>query len=200
MRRFATLALVLLVAASLTACGDDDSDVSTPGDTASTTPAPLDDGGSNPDEADSSGGDSSTGSPGAFGTATVGDTTYSFDEALRCEEGDLGIEGMEREVEAQFLGRSDDGRIQLDLYISEFSGMPMHDVSWAGPEGVFGASVTEIGGSWMGENDDIYQDAPIAIDGDRATGSVVLYDAMTMEDSLEVDFDVIVPSDTFACR
>jgi hypothetical protein len=198
MRRLATLALALLVAGSLAACGDDDTDTSAPADTTSDSPAPLgDDPSAVGDDAGSGGDDTPTGS---FGTATVGDTTYSFDQALRCEEDDLGIDGMEREIEAQFLGRSDDGRIQLDLYISEFSGMPMHDVSWAGPEGVFGASFTQIGGTWMGENDDVYQDAPIALDGDRATGSVVLYDGMTMEESIELDFDVVVPSDTFACR
>jgi len=62
------------------------------------------------------------------------------------------------------------------------------------------ASFTQIGDSWMGEGDDIYQDSPVVVDGDRATGSVVLYDAMTMEDTIELDFDVTIPSETFACR
>jgi hypothetical protein len=73
MRRLATLALALLVAGSLAACGDDDTDTSAPADTTSDSPAPLgDDPSAVGDDAGSGGDDTPTGS---FGTATVGDTT-----------------------------------------------------------------------------------------------------------------------------
>ena len=125
---------------------------------------------------------------------------YSFNRALRCDPDTLGVEGVSSEIEAQFLGSGDGDNLQLDLMVSEVAGMPMHSVSWSGPEGIYGASFSKIGDSWMGDGNDTYQDAPIVISGDRATGSVVLYDALTMEDPLEVDFDVTIPSETFACR
>lgn len=201
MHRLAALALTLLLAGFLAACGDDDSDTSNPADTAAgsstaddTADGPADDTASD-DPADE-GDDTPPASTGDAGTATVDGATYGFDRALRCDPDSVGVPGLEREIEAQFLG---DG-VQLDVYVESINGMPMHQVSWAGPEGIFGASFTQIGDSWMGEGDDIYQDSPVVVDGDRATGSVVLYDAMTMEDTIELDFDVTIPSETFACR
>jgi hypothetical protein len=199
MRRFAALALALLLAGSVAACGDDDSDTSAPAGSPDAADAPAEPG----DDPAPENGDSPSAPPagdGAAGTAIVDGTQYAFDEALRCEDDDIGIDNMERSLEAQFLGRSDGGSIQLDLYISDFGGFEMHDVSWAGPEGIYSTSIMESGGTWVGEMDEIYQDAPISIDGNRATGSVVAYDAMTMEATIDIDFDVVIPSDTFACR
>ena len=199
MRRFAALAFALLLAGALAACGDDDSDTASPPEGPAATDAVADADPGTGTEGDDTPSSPSAGS-GAAGTATVGGTQYSFDDALLCEPDDAFPDGMDRGLEAQFLGRSDSGSIQLDLYITDFGGFEMHDVSWAGPEGFFMASISEVGGTWMGEGDEVYQDAPISIDGNRATGSVVLYDSMTFEDTLDIDFDVVIPSETFACR
>ncbi len=188
------------------ACGDDTDTSSSSGSDGSV--APSETSGSEPgdvaddtgDVDDDQGADTEAGASGDFGSATVAGTTYGFERALRCDPDSLGVEGITSEIEAQFLGSADGGRIQLDIMTSELAGMPMHSVSWAGPEGIFGATFTQVGDSWMGEGDDTYQDAPIVISGDRATGSVVLYDSFTMEDALDLDFDVTIPSETFACR
>lgn len=203
LHRLVAIVVALFMAGTLAACGDDTAESSgetpnaeTPSET--TTDDQSDDSGEAGDEGGSQG--DNVGTTGDAGTATVDGTSYEFDRALRCDVDSMGVEGVSSEIEAQFLGSAGGDRVQLDILISEFAGMPMHSVSWAGPEGIFGGTFTEAGGSWMGEGDDVYQDAPVSINGDRATGSVVLYDAFEMVDTIEVDFDVVIPADTFACR
>jgi hypothetical protein len=200
MRRFSILAIALLLGGLLVACGDDDGASSAP-------PAPESNGQATDSDADATADDDPGDTPpaapsgtGAAGTVTIGGTTYGMDEALRCEEDSMDVPGIDRELEVQFFSRTDGGMVQLDLYISSIGTLPIHDVSWSGPEGIFGASITQQGGTWTGDGDETYQDAPISIDGNRATGSVVLYDAFTMEESIDIDFDVVIPDDTFACR
>ena len=206
MRRLATLTFVLLLMGILAACGDDDGGAtSAPGDTASDDTAD-DDGGTSDGTADGSSddaaGDDQDGSAGsgAAGTVTVDGTTYGLDAAMQCDPTDTGVEVLERSLEAVFWSQTSDGRIQLDVYIEEFGGIPAQSVSWAGPEGIYGSSITQLGGTWTGDNDDTYADAPVSVDGTRATGSLTLWDAMTMEESIDLDFDVTFPAELTSCR
>lgn len=207
LHRLAAIFASLVLVGSLAACGDDDTDSSAP-DNNDTTEAASNgagdesgsEGGSDTSDNSESGSEiGSEGAAGDWGTATVAGTDYPFDNASRCNPDSIDIEGLDDQIEAQFFSTVRD-RGQLDIFVAEVGGNPIHEVSWAGPEGIFGASFLQIGGTWMGDNDTVYQDSPVVISGDRATGSIVLFDSMTMEEELELDFDVTIPSETIACR
>jgi hypothetical protein len=198
MRRLTALALTLLLMGGLAACGDDDTDSSTP---ASTTADEVD--GDTGDEGsgdEGSSDDESAAGSGAAGTVTVDGTTYSMDASQQCDPTDTGVDLLDRSLEAQFWGQSADGRVQLDVYIESFGGVPAQSVSWSGPEGIYGSSVTQLGGTWTGDNDDTYADPPVSVDGTRTTGSLTLWDASTMEESIDIDFDVTFPDELTSCR
>jgi hypothetical protein len=187
MRRL--LALFVLMSLTLVACGDEggsDSPTTTagqPGTTAaggSDTTAP-------------------TGPPpsGDGGTATVNGTTYTFNMVLKCEfDEDLGFE-----LEMQALGSSPDGSVQLDLLIGSFVGSAMHDVSWAGPEGIFSGGAMELSGTWTDMETGTAVDGPIIYtDGGVATGTVVMAAVTGSDATIEVAFEVPIPTEDFACR
>lgn len=127
----------------------------------------------------------------ALGAVRVNDAiTYSITELRKCEpfEDDM----IERELELQGLGTHDGERIQLDIYLETIGGAPHNHFSWAGPEGVFGSDPLDGSSS----------DARITWGPDNASvlGSATLFDSMTGEERIMVDFDVQVPSETVACR
>lgn len=207
MRRLTVLALSALLLAALAGCGDDD-DVSEATDDApeietlgSDDDTPTDDDGTDGEGSENDEPvEASGGAPGSAGTVTVDGTTYPMDGAQQCDTSGLDVDGVEREPEVQIWGASDDGRVQLDVYVQAFSGMPSYDVSWAGPEGIFGGGVMQLGGGWTDDNDQTYADAPVSVDGNRTTGSLTLYDAMTMSESIDIDFDVTFPETLTSCR
>ena len=198
MRRLTVLIASLLCVGLLVSCGDDDGGgAAPPADESSesagntTPPAAIEN--DEPNE--------STSGSGAAGSVTVDGTTYALDEVNRCDPSDLDIAGLERELEVQFFGRSTDGeRVQIDLYHERFCCIPAHDVSGAGPEGIFGTSLIEQGGGWVDDAENQYPDPPVSFDGTRATGSLVLVDALTFEETIDIDFDVTVPEDLNVCR
>jgi len=117
------------------------------------------------------------------GTVTVGGTTYSVTELRNCEP--LEQEGIERELELQGLGQSDDGeRVQIDVYVQEIGGAPFDDVSWNGPEGVNGAPA----------------DADVQLTDDRVTGTATLVESLTQAGALPIEFDLDVPGELIGCR
>lgn len=124
---------------------------------------------------------------GFAGTVTVDGTSYTIYETIRCEPfEDERLAIVERELELQGFGEQNGERVQIDVYIEAISGTPSNSISWSGPEGVYG----------MGEalSADITQ-----ADG-RVSGSAELVDARTFSDSINVEFQLDVPADTFACR
>jgi hypothetical protein len=72
------------------------------------------------------------------------------------------------------------------VYIRTVAGTSMREVSWSGPEGVFGDS----------------DDASITWGPDNASvlGSATLVDGMTQTEKLRIDFDLEVPAETIDCR
>jgi hypothetical protein len=190
---------VLTAALALAACGGED-ETSEPAaaeagtdSTADTEDADVEAGdGTNPDEAPADGSEEAPGGDDdatepvgseAVGTVTVAGTEYAISEVRRCEPLDEG--GIERELELQGFGQSPDGeRVQIDVYQQSIGGAPFDDVSWAGPEGVFGGP----------------DDADLTVDGDEVSGSATLVDAMTQEESVAVSFTLPIPSDELACR
>ncbi|MGY6501694.1 MAG: hypothetical protein ACXIVQ_12505 [Acidimicrobiales bacterium] len=208
MHRTWKLVLGAVLVIGLVACGDDDTTADDANDSGVDVLAP--DEGTEPADGAPQDGDAgrvddgedqtTEGAAGSAGTVTVDGTTYPMDESQQCDTSDLGLDGVERELEAQFWASTDDGRVQLDVYVQEFAGTPSIDVSWSGPEGVFGGGVMQLGGAWTDDNDETYADAPVTVDGNRTTGSLTLYDAMTMSESVDIDFDVTFPEALTACR
>jgi hypothetical protein len=196
----ALLALLTAMALVLGACGGDAGEVTTtvPSAASETT---LPDSPADPD------GDGDSASPPAppsgpqVGSVVVDGTTYALNEALLCEEDELLQDlGLERAMELQGLGRAADGRVQIDLYMESFAGTEIHDVSWFGPEGIFTNSAILLGASWVDEDDQALPGPPITVSSGRATGSMVLYDATGSGSTIEVSFDVEVPTELFECR
>lgn len=133
---------------------------------------------------------------GDAGTATVNGTTYTFHTVLKCEfDEDLGFE-----LEMQALGSSPDGSVQLDLVIGSFVGSESHDVSWAGPEGIFSGGAMDMSGTWTDMDGEAVDGPVIATDGGVATGTVVMTDVRGEVDPIELTFEVPIPTEDFACR
>lgn len=119
------------------------------------------------------------------GTVTAGGTAYVLTEVVRCEP--LVNPAVDTTLELQGRGTSSDGeRIQLDVEVRTIGGAESNEVSWSGPEGVFG----------MGEQ----TSTTVNQTDNRASGSVTLVDALTFEGSIQVDYDIEVPATTQNCR
>ncbi len=111
-----------------------------------------------------------------LGTATVEGEVYAITELIRCEPEEIA--GFEYDLE--LIGRGEDG-VQIDVYLG---GVLDTDVSWNGPEGVFGGP-TDAASDW---------------EDDRVSGSATLVDAFEGDESLSITFDLHVPEDETACR
>ncbi len=118
------------------------------------------------------------------GIVIVDGTEYSITELRNCEPLDDGV--FERELELQGLGEADGERVQIDVYLQQANGVDLHEVSWSGPEGVFGGP----------ENPNITLDAA----GTSVRGVATLVDSMTQTETVQVDFDLAVPAETIDCR
>lgn len=121
----------------------------------------------------------------SLGTVRVNQAvTYSITELRNCEPLNDGT--IERELELQGFGQYEGERIQIDVYKQMVAGNAGNDVSWSGPEGVFGSStVATI--TW-------------GPDGASVLGSSELVDSMTQTERLMISFDLQVPTETVACR
>jgi hypothetical protein len=188
MRRYVPLLFSLLVAVTVAACGDDDG-AGAPNRPdpapASEEPAPDE----RPDGADADAAEASDPTSRPVGTATVDGTVHPLDRAVRCDAGG--------EVEARFLGGEGDDAVRLDIAVGSRGGSSTVEVTWTGPEGELSTTVTETGGSWTSARDELYQDAPVAGDDDRVSGTVVLHGATGEE--VDVDFDLTLPVTTETC-
>lgn len=120
----------------------------------------------------------------ARGVVTVDGITYEITEVRACEPLDDGT--VERELELQGLGDFEGDRLQIDVYVQTVAGMPFDDVSWAGPEGIFG-----------GPDD---ADVTVADGGASVSGTATLHDAATHTETVQVEFDLEVPDEEVACR
>lgn len=120
-----------------------------------------------------------------LGTVRINDfTTYAITELRNCEPLNDGT--IERELELQGFGEHDGERIQIDVYMQMVAGSAGNEVSWSGPEGVFGSS--EIARITWGAGDM------------NVLGSSEMVDSMTQTERLMIGFDLQVPVDTVACR
>lgn len=118
------------------------------------------------------------------GVVIVDGVSYDITDVQNCEP--YADDIVDRQLELQGFGEHDGERLQIDVYIETLAGMPVNDVSWMGPEGVFGGP----------------EDANVMLDssGTSVRGNAVLFDSLTMEDTVSIEFDLEVPDDTYACR
>ena len=118
------------------------------------------------------------------GVVIVDGVSYDITDVQNCEP--YADDIVDRQLELQGFGEHDGERLQIDVYIETLAGMPFNDVSWMGPEGVFGGP----------------EDANVMLDssGTSVRGNAVLFDSLTMEDTVSIEFDLEVPDDTYACR
>lgn len=125
-----------------------------------------------------------------MGSVTVDNQEYQLHEIRRCIP--LETEGVERELELQArgfvsAGEGYDGEdwVQLDVAKQTIAGARYDDVSWAGPEGVYGSTV---------------EPSEVVFSGTMATGRGTLVDALTQEATVTVSFMVDVPGEEIDCR
>lgn len=116
------------------------------------------------------------------GHVEVAGTIYDITEVRRCDP--LQMEMLDRELEVQGFGVHGGERVQIDVYVQEVAGQRLDEVSWAGPEGVYGGP----------------EGASVSFDGDTVSGSATLVDGLTQESTLAVSFDLEVPSEILDCR
>lgn len=118
------------------------------------------------------------------GVVIVDGVSYTITEVQKCEP--YADDVVDRELELQGFGEHDGERLQIDVYIETLAGIPYNDVSWMGPEGVYGGP----------------DDANIMLDaaGTSVRGNAVIYDALTLESTVTIEFDLEVPEETYACR
>lgn len=116
------------------------------------------------------------------GWVEVEGTRYDITELRRCEPFEMDL--LESELELTGLGESDGERVQIDVLVQTMAGMPADDVSWAGPEGIFGGP----------------EDADVSFTGDRVSGTATLLESLMMEETLAVSFDLEVPTEIHECR
>ncbi len=178
---------VAILALVLSACSGDDAP--TPDEPETAPEAPTADVSEEARDADpdeepaDDGAGASAESAAPIGTVDVDGTTYGITEVLRCEPYDDGT--IERELELQGFGQSADGtRVQIDVYVAQLAGMPFDDVSWSGPEGVYGGP----------------EDPDVNLTDGNVSGSALLHQAMGDGTTVAISFDLPVPADTFACR
>ncbi|MDE0804761.1 MAG: hypothetical protein OSA99_15740 [Acidimicrobiales bacterium] len=179
----ALLALVLLFAA---ACGGDDDDASgaTSGDddAAASDDASDDPGEDTSDDADDDDdGDDEAPATGEFGTITINGDAYAVSTLNRC----IPFSESDDDLDLQALG---DG-VKINIYASSGT---IDDVS------VDGSTVeSEYGSRAFGGFDSQIHDQ--STDGGRAMGSATMPDAMGGTDTVEVEWDVEIPSDVRDC-
>lgn len=116
------------------------------------------------------------------GQVDVAGTTYDILEVRRCEP--LQMEMLDRDLEVQGFGVHGGERVQIDVYVQEVAGQQLDEVSWAGPEGIFGGP----------------EDAAVTFDGSVVRGSATVRDALTQEQTLPVTFELEVPDEIVQCR
>lgn len=121
----------------------------------------------------------------ALGTVRINDfTTYTITELRNCEP--LSDGTIERELELQGFGQHEGTPVQIDVYKQMVAGNAGNEVSWSGPEGVFGSSGSAQV-TWGPDNASVL-------------GSATLVDAQTQTEKIMLNFDLQVPAETVACR
>lgn len=206
---------VLLVLLTMVACGgdDDSSNSSAPSNDApaASGSSATDDNSDSTDDEDKATDESDesndeSGSPGggdAIGSIEVDGQTFDVQEMLRCEPSFDGEDNLD--LQASGIG------LRLFIYINTPLGsanaLVAHELSIqgsaigsGGQTGVFsGAANSTQGGPWLDEDANPLPGPPFTVAGDRVSGSLILADARGGAETIDVSFDVPIPSEVMDC-
>ena len=195
-RMLVVLPLFLMVV--VVGCGGDDSS----GSAATSSDAPASD--SNQTQQDSSNGDKpavgSTAEPpapaasGDAGVIQLDGKSFDVSDVRRCKpffdgEGNLDLTAIGNGV-------------MLFININESGSSVSHELSLQGANagGVFsGAGTQAPNRTWFDDNGDPLAGPPFTINGDHISGGLTVIDARGGPDTVDVTFDVSIPSDIVDC-
>jgi hypothetical protein len=128
------------------------------------------------------------------GEVVIDGVTHGINEMLRCEP--FGDDPDSLDLTAIGQGYT------LFIVIEFFVGSPFHELSIQGNAagGVFSAAASEIGGSWITvDTEETLDGPPFTVSGDRISGAMTLVESFSGNGTLDVSFDVPVPSDIEDC-
>jgi len=186
MKRITTLLSVATAMVLITGCGAEATDGHVPDDQTGVT-EPVDQESIQPEVTSKQTDESSAEdeSPTHLqGAVVIDGVSYDINSVRACDPYNEGP--IERELELQGTGEYEGTRTQIDVYVQTIGGAPMDEVSWAGPEGIYGGP----------ENADVTVDGA----GSRVFGEATLRDAMTQEETVHIEFELQIPAETVACR
>jgi hypothetical protein len=190
MFRFAVVCLISAV--FLVACGGSDSTPSTTAGSTTTTGA-----GTTAPPVDTTAPTTPTGG-GAGGQVVVAGEALAVDQLLRC----VPFGDSEADLDLTVLGAG----YQLFIYISRPLGdesLVTHELTIQGSAagGVFAASANSFGGGgWtMDDGEQALSGPPFEYSGDSVSGSMLLTEIYEGETTVEVSFNVPVPTEIVDC-
>ena len=199
----AIFALFFVLAA--VACSSDDGDSDSPSSSGD-APAATSDGASGGGGAEETPAASSSGGGGGGGVGVVEANGQTFDvsEVRRCQPFFEGEDNLDLQALAS------DGVIlfvvvntplgSADLLLSHELSIQGSVLGSGGQVGAFsGTGNSTQGGPWMTDDGAELPGAPFTIAGDRVSGSMTVTDARGSGETLDVTFDVPIPSEIIEC-
>lgn len=193
-RRFAASSIVLSLL--LVACGGSTAEPGGNGGTTTTGPqTPTTTGGSATSTSTIPGATTPPPSSGSVdGEVVINGVTHGIDEMLRCEP--FGDDPNALDLTALGQGYT------LFVVIEFFAGSPFHELSIQGiaAGGVFNEGASQVGGSWVTmDSEETLDGPPFTVSGDRISGAMTLVESFSRDGTLDVSFDVPVPSEIEDC-
>jgi hypothetical protein len=112
---------------------------------------------------------------------------------IRCEPSSGGNENLDLQAAG--------GGVRLFIVIDSRANLVSHELSIQGaPTGVFSNNASSIAaGGWRDDKENSLTGPPFTRSGDRVSGSMTLFDARGGSNTLDVRFDVRVPTDSRRC-
>jgi len=136
--------------------------------------------------------------PAGDSTVSVGGQPLIAQEIVRC----IPFSDIDGNLDLAILG---DG-FTLFVYVTETATSRTEELAINGLAvgdgeslGVFGANVSDLGGSWANDSVGPVDGPAFNWQGDRISGTMTLVDFYETADPIDVTFDMIVPSDVSDC-
>lgn len=132
--------------------------------------------------------------PAGDSTVSVGGQPLVTQQIVRC----IPFSDIDGNLDLTMLG---DG-FTLFVYVSESTSGSTQELNINGlavGDGLFAATLSEIGGSWLNDSFEPVDGPAFDWQGDRISGTMTLVDITETADPIDVTFDMIVPSDVSDC-
>jgi len=199
--------LILLVSLffllTVAACGGDD-DSSSSGPTSGDAPAASSSNDANGATTDDAKAPSASSGGGGVGVVEVDGQTYDINEVQRCKpffdgEDNLDLQALASDGIVLF--------VTINTPLGAADQLLSHELSIQGSKlgsggqiGAFSGAGSQIqAGAWLDDDANELPGAPFTIDGDRISGSMKVVDARGSDQTLDVTFDIPIPSDIMDC-